>query len=176
MSVSGLDPQEFDLTDLRLACYLPFHYKSESEKKKLQISICNRSVRTVTLVDVSEIFFFCSGRGKGESEAPGGAGWVSIENPRRRGGGGGPRRGRGRGAGRVSAANWAIWGVAVYFVFGAETSTKSLSITKKHPTQKLWTRRGAVSTQGSRQVIEFKAFCENRERLLSGTAQTQPQP
>ena len=53
--------------------------------------------------------FLSSGRGKGEFEAPGGGvGDWCVENPRR--GGGGFSRRRGRGAGRVSAANWGIWG------------------------------------------------------------------
>ena len=51
-------------------------------------------------MDVSDIFFFCSGEGKGEFEATqrgGGAGWFSIENPRRGGlqGGEGGARGLG---------------------------------------------------------------------------------
>ena len=63
------------------------------------------------LVDVSDIFnFFCSGRRKGESEASGGGGSIFIENPRRGGGIFSREGGRGRGAGRVSAANWGIWG------------------------------------------------------------------
>ena len=53
---------------------------------------------------VSDIFyFFCSGRGKGESEAPGGGG---VDYLLRIPGGGG----WGVRAGRVSAANWGIWG------------------------------------------------------------------
>ena len=62
-------------------------------------------------VDISDIsfFFFSSGRGKGESEAPGRGDRLLIENP---------RRGRGRGAGRVSTANWGIWGGgALNFLF-----------------------------------------------------------
>ena len=64
---------------------------------------------------------------KGESEAPGWGGIVFvIENPRR--GGGCSRRGRGRGAGRVSAANWGIFGGGgrerLNIFFEAETSTK----------------------------------------------------
>ena len=59
------------------------------------------------LVDVSDFFFFCSGRGKGESEAPGGGGCrFFIDNPRKRV----FRRERGRGGGRVSAANRGILG------------------------------------------------------------------
>ena len=63
------------------------------------------------LVDVSDIFiyFFRSGRGKGESEVPGGGGGsIFIVIPRR--GGGFLQDGEGRGAGKVSAANWGIWG------------------------------------------------------------------
>ena len=69
-------------------------------------------------------YFFYSGEGKGESEAPGRGGVVfSIENPTR---GGGVFPGGG-GAGRVSAANWGIWGGwAKIFFFGPETSTKRL--------------------------------------------------
>ena len=39
---------------------------------------------------------------------------------------GGGKAGRGRGAGRVSAANWGIWGGGglIFFFFGAEISTK----------------------------------------------------
>ena len=57
------------------------------------------------------LIFFCSGRGNGESEAPGEGGGVDqflfLKIP---GGGGVSRRGRSRGAGRVSAANWGIFG------------------------------------------------------------------
>ena len=51
------------------------------------------------------LFFFCSGRGKGGFEAPGGGG---IHHLLKIPGGVGSRRGRG--AGRVSAANWGLWG------------------------------------------------------------------
>ena len=67
----------------------------------------NNLFANVHLVDVSEIFFVCSGRGKGKSEArrqEGGRGWFLLKIP---------GEGMGRGAGRVSAANWGsffFWG------------------------------------------------------------------
>ena len=65
-------------------------------------------------MDVSDIFFFCSGEGKGESEAPGGGGGrFFIENPRR--GEGSPGGAGGRGAGRVSARNLGGGGPNIFF-------------------------------------------------------------
>ena len=59
-------------------------------------------------------YFFLSGEGKGKSEALGGGGGrLFIENPRR----GGFCTEGGRGAGRVSAANWRIWGGGLNFFF-----------------------------------------------------------
>ena len=58
-------------------------------------------------MDISDILiFFCSGRGNGESEAPGGGKSVFNWNSQE----GGEESKRGRGAGRLSAANWRIWG------------------------------------------------------------------
>ena len=67
------------------------------------------------LADVSDIFcFFCSGRGKGESRRRRrwGIGFL-LKSP-----GGGPPGREGRGAGRVSAANWGIWGGGAKYFFG----------------------------------------------------------
>ena len=65
-------------------------------------------------------FFFCSG-GEGESEAP--VGWVArlfIENPRR----GGVSRARERGARGWEGVCGEWGGGGVFFLFGAEMSTK----------------------------------------------------
>ena len=45
------------------------------------------------LVDVSDLFLFCSGRGKGEFEAPGGGAGDRFFYSKIPGGGGGSRRG-----------------------------------------------------------------------------------
>ena len=64
-------------------------------------------MREHSLVDVSVIFyFFLLGEGGVRSAGRGGRG-LCIEDPRR---GGGGFQERGRGAGRVSVANWGIWG------------------------------------------------------------------
>ena len=84
-------------------------------------------------MDVWDFFFFCSGRGKGESEAPGGGGGVIGFLLNFRGGGVGSRRGMGQGAGRVSAANWGIFGGGgggLNIFFGAEMSTENMNFAR----------------------------------------------
>ena len=60
-------------------------------------------------MDVSDIFYFyfLVGEGKGGVRGASKGGQFFVENPRK---GGVCRRRRGRKAGRVSAANWGIWG------------------------------------------------------------------
>ena len=86
-------------------------------KIALHVFVCD-------LVDVSDFFFFCSGRGKGESEAPGrGGAWggsVFIENPTT---GGVSRRGRGR-AGVCGELENPFGGGGLNIFFGPETSAK----------------------------------------------------
>ena len=69
-------------------------------------------------VDVWIFFiFFCLGRGKGEFEGLEGGGGGGLEFLLKfpKGGGWVSMRGRGRGAGRVSAANWGIGGLNIFF-------------------------------------------------------------
>ena len=81
-------------------------------------------------MDVSDVFFFCSGEGgvRGARRAVGCRSF--IENPKR--GEGLPgERGGGRGAGRVSAK----------FFFGAEVPTKKfkkITFKAKNPLNSLW--------------------------------------
>ena len=99
-------------------------------KDLFRVRIVLRKIRRKlpNLVDVSDIFNFFSAQGGGRGSPRrrgGGGGWFFfMKIPER---GGDSRRGRGRGAGRVSGANWGIFflgGVGLFFLGGAETSTK----------------------------------------------------
>ena len=73
------------------------------------------------------VIFFLLGEGEGGVRgARGGGGSIFIENPTR---GGGFRRGRG--AGRVSAANWGIWGGGPKYFFSGPKRPPSITGAQK---------------------------------------------
>ena len=96
------------------------NYSSACRKGVRRQELGRRVTKQVTLVDVSDFFFFLLGEGKGESEAPGRG--IFIEFPGV--GGVSPGGEWGRGAGGVLLRIGEFWGGAKYFFSGAEMSTK----------------------------------------------------
>ena len=83
--------------------------KNLGKINRKQLSSKTTSHILLSLVDVSDFFFFLLGEGEGGVRGAGKGGVrFLIKFPGGGGGGGFSRRGRGRGAGKVSAAKWGI--------------------------------------------------------------------